>query len=121
MPERIFNFNPGPATLPYEVLKEAGEAVVNFQNLGMSVLEVSHRSKEYDAVHNEAIALMKQLFFVPEGYHVLFLGGGVSLQFAMIPMNCLGEGETSGLLDRLLTRVSAEGARRRHLFCRLYL
>lgn len=95
MAERIFNFNPGPATLPLEVLKETSKAVLDFQNLGMSILEVSHRSKEYDAVHNETVELFKEIYGIPDGYKVLFLGGGASLQFAMVPLNCLGKDQSA--------------------------
>lgn len=86
--ERVFNFNPGPSTLPVEALEEAAKELVNFKGSGMSIIEHSHRGKEYEAVHNEAIALIKELYKVPENYDVLFLQGGASLQFAMIPM-CL--------------------------------
>ena len=97
--ERLYNFNPGPATLPFEVLEEAGRAVVEFANSGMSVLEVSHRSKEYDRVHNCCIASIKEVFGVPDNYHVIFMGGGASTQFAMIPLNYLGEGKTADYVN----------------------
>ena len=84
---RVYNFNPGPATLPLEVLKEAQEEFLNFNNSGMSVLEISHRAKQYDDVHNKAKADIKELMGLGEDYEVLFIQGGASLQFAMIPMN----------------------------------
>ena len=83
------NFYAGPSILtPYTIQKTA-DAVINFADTGLSLLEVSHRSKEFQAVIDEAAALTKELLNVPEGYHVLFLGGGASLQFCMIPFNLL--------------------------------
>jgi len=83
------NFGAGPGILPQEVLKQASEAVIDFNGTGLSLLEISHRSKEFEAVLNEAVALVKELFAVPEGYSVLFLQGGASMQFAMAPYNLL--------------------------------
>jgi phosphoserine aminotransferase len=83
------NFGAGPGILPQEVLKQASEAVIDFNGTGLSLLEISHRSKEFEAVLNEAVALVKELFDVPEGYSVLFLQGGASTQFAMAPYNLL--------------------------------
>lgn len=91
--KRAYNFNAGPSALPEEVLREAQEELINFKNTGMSVMELSHRSKEYEAVHNEAQSLLKQLLAIPDNYEVLFLQGGASLQFPMIPMNLLGDKE----------------------------
>lgn len=88
--KRVHNYNAGPAALPLQTLKYAADEFLDFQNSGMSVMEVSHRSKEYDAVHNEAVSLVKSLLALPDDYHVLFLQGGASTQFAMIPMNLLG-------------------------------
>ena len=85
--KRIFNFNAGPSTLPTEVLKEAQEELLDYKGSGISIMEASHRSKLYDDVHNEAISLIKELYKIPQNYHVLFLQGGASLQFAMAPMN----------------------------------
>jgi phosphoserine aminotransferase len=92
---RIYNFNAGPAILPLEVLKQAQEELVDYKGCGMSLLEVSHRGKEYDAVHQEAIANVTKLMNLPEDYAVLFLQGGASGQFAMVPMNLLGEGQVA--------------------------
>jgi len=83
------NFGAGPGILPQEVLKEASGAVIDFNGTGLSLLEISHRSKEFEAVLDEAVALVKELFAVPEGYSVLFLQGGASTQFAMAPYNLL--------------------------------
>ncbi|MBU0600494.1 phosphoserine transaminase [bacterium] len=90
---RKFNFNPGPAALPLEVLQEVQENVVDFYGLGMSVLEMSHRSKEFINVLNEAKLLLKEILEIPEDYEILFLQGGASLQFAMVPYNLLRDGE----------------------------
>ncbi len=84
---RIFNFGAGPSTIPLEVLKEAQRELINYKGEGLSIMEASHRSKLYDEVHNEAISLMRELYRVPNDYDILFLQGGASLQFAMIPMN----------------------------------
>lgn len=83
------NFYAGPSILtPYTIQKTA-DAVINFADTGLSILEVSHRSKEFQAVMDEAQALTKELLQLPEGYHVLFLGGGASMQFCMVPFNLL--------------------------------
>jgi len=94
-----FNFSAGPAILPKEVMAEAAEAVVDFGGIGFSILEISHRSKEFVAVMEEAQALAKELLSVPEGYEVLFLQGGASTQFAMAAMNFLGEKDKVGFVD----------------------
>ena len=83
------NFYAGPSILTPYTIKNTADAVMNFANTGLSLLEVSHRSKEFQAVMDEAQALVKELLDVPSGYSVLFLGGGASLQFAMVPMNLL--------------------------------
>lgn len=83
------NFYAGPSILSQYTIKNTADAVLNFADTGLSILEVSHRSKEFQAVIDEAAALVKELLEVPEGYHVLFLGGGASLQFAMVPFNLL--------------------------------
>lgn len=84
---RIYNFNPGPAMLPLEVLKEAQAEMLNFKNSGMSILEISHRAKEYAAVHNQAKEDIKELMGLDDSYEVLFIQGGASLQFNMIAQN----------------------------------
>jgi phosphoserine aminotransferase len=98
--KRVHNYYAGPAALPLEALEYAHREFLDFEGTGMSVLEISHRSKEYDKVHNEANALVKELLGVPENYHVLWLQGGASTQFAMIPLNLLGGDKTA---DYLLT------------------
>jgi phosphoserine aminotransferase len=92
---RAYNFNAGPAAVPLPVLEQAQKELVNFKNTGMSVMELSHRSKEYEEVHNRAITLLRELMNIPDTYEVLFLQGGGSLQFSMIPMNFLQEGKTA--------------------------
>ena len=85
--KRVYNFNPGPATLPLEVLKEAQAEFLNFDDSGMSIIEISHRSKAYERVHNQAKADILSLMNLGDDYEVLFIQGGASLQFAMIPLN----------------------------------
>jgi phosphoserine aminotransferase len=92
---RIFNFSAGPCTLPMAALEKAQAEFVDYQGKGMSLIEMSHRSKEYDAVHMGAMDLIRELFAVPKGYKILFLGGGATMQFGMIPMNFLGEGQSA--------------------------
>lgn len=92
---RAYNFSAGPAILPEEVLRQAQAELVDYQGTGMSIMEMSHRGKEYSAVHDETIANIKELLNLPAGYSVLFLTGGASTQFAMIPMNLLGAGQTA--------------------------
>ena len=84
-----YNFNAGPSILPQEVIKQTAEAVLDFQGEGLSVLEISHRAKYFQPVMDETEALMKELLQVPDGYRVIFLGGGASLQFCMVPFNLL--------------------------------
>ena len=80
-------FNAGPCKLSDSLLKNSAEAVLEFNGLGQSLIEISHRSKDFQAVMDETVELMKEVLSIPEGYSVLFLGGGASLQFAMIPYN----------------------------------
>ncbi|BHH83103.1 3-phosphoserine/phosphohydroxythreonine transaminase [Desulforhopalus sp. 52FAK] len=99
MTDRVYNFSPGPATLPYEVLLQAGKDVVNFQETGIGLIETSHRSKEFMKVTDDAEALLRELLNVPENYKVLFLQGGASSQFFMVPMNFLGNGKKATYLN----------------------
>ncbi len=92
MSKRVINFYAGPAGLPLPALERAQKEMLDFENTGMSVMEISHRSKEYNAVHDEAISLVKELLHVPENFHVLLMQGGGNLQFAMLPMNVLHSG-----------------------------
>lgn len=93
------NFGAGPCILPQEVFKEASEAVLNFNGTGLSILEISHRTKEFEAVVAETEALIKELLSVPEGYSILLLQGGARQQFAMAPMNLLPLNGKSAYLD----------------------
>ncbi len=95
----VVNFSAGPAILPKEVFKQASSAVVDFNDSGLSILEMSHRSKDIIAVADEATQLAAELLNVPEGYKVLFLQGGASLQFSMVPYNLLPEGKKAGYMD----------------------
>ncbi len=99
MPERIYNFSPGPATLPYSVLQEAARDIVNFHDKGIGLIELSHRSREFMAVAEETESLIRELLEVPDNYKVLFLQGGASSQFFMIPMNLLGSGKKATYLN----------------------
>ena len=92
MAKRVINFYAGPAGLPLPALERAQAELLDFSGTGMSVMEISHRSKEYEAVHNEAIALTKELLSLPANYKILFLQGGGHLQFGMLPMNLLYKG-----------------------------
>lgn len=93
------NFGAGPGILPHEVLQQAAAAVIDFNGTGLSLLEISHRSSEFEAVLDEAVSLVKELFSVPEGYSVLFLQGGASTQFALAPYNLLPEGGKAAYLE----------------------
>ncbi len=92
---RIYNFNAGPAAIPLEVLETAQAELLDFNGTGMSIMEASHRGKAYEAVHNEAIANLRELLGISEDYAVLLLQGGASTQFSMVPMNLLPPGETA--------------------------
>jgi phosphoserine aminotransferase len=96
---RILNFSAGPAMLPVEVLEAAKADLVDYKGSGMSIMEMSHRGKEYEAVHDEAIANLKELLGLDDAFEVLLLQGGASLQFGMIPMNFLGAGQTADYVN----------------------
>ena len=89
---RAYNFSAGPAVLPLEVLQDAQKDLVDYKGCGMSVMEMSHRGKDYDAIHQEAIATFKELCGLGDDWAVCFIQGGASMQFAMIPMNFLPKG-----------------------------
>ena len=86
---RVYNFSAGPAVLPEEVLKEAADEMLDYRGTGMSVMEMSHRSKAFETIIKEAEADLRELMNIPDNYKVLFLQGGASQQFAMIPMNLM--------------------------------
>ena len=92
---RIYNFSAGPAVLPVEVLEEARDEMLDYQGCGMSVMEMSHRGKVYSAIHEEAKANIRDLMGLTDDYEVIFVQGGASLQFAMIPMNFLGKDQVA--------------------------
>ena len=96
---RAFNFCAGPAMLPLEVLQQAQAELVDYQGTGMSIMEMSHRGKQYQAVHDEAVANIRSLMNLSDDYAVLFLQGGASLQFAMVPMNFLPAGATADYVN----------------------
>jgi phosphoserine aminotransferase len=93
---RVHNFCAGPCTLPLAVLEEVQSELLDFRGSGMSVIEMSHRSPEYEAVHEETLALFRENYAVPEGFSILFLQGGATLQFAIVPMDLLREGARAG-------------------------
>ncbi|NHN29216.1 3-phosphoserine/phosphohydroxythreonine transaminase [Paenibacillus agricola] len=98
MTKRAYNFNPGPAMLPLEVLQQAQEQFVDYNGIGMSLMEISHRSKEYEAINSETQQLLLKLLGLESGYQVLFLGGGASTQFATIPLNFLKPGKVGSYI-----------------------
>jgi phosphoserine aminotransferase len=97
--KRIHNFNAGPAALPMEVLKEAQASFLNFKGSGMSITEISHRSKWFEEVLNDAILRTKRLLGLDDKFHVLFIQGGASMQFCMIPMNFLPQGKSADYIN----------------------
>ncbi len=96
---RAMNFNPGPAALPLASLEKARDELLDFAGTGMSVMENSHRNKVYEAVHNEAIALLRDLLEIPKDFDVLFLQGGASMQFAQVPMSFLPPGASADHIE----------------------
>jgi phosphoserine aminotransferase len=95
MAARIHNFNPGPAALPLEVLEQVKAELLDFKGSGMSIAEISHRSAPFEEVLNDAVARVKRLLKLPENFKVLFVQGGASLQFAMVPMNLIPDGSSA--------------------------
>lgn len=99
MTQRIYNFNAGPAALPLTVLEQIKQEMLDFHSTGMSLIEISHRSKPFEEVLEDAIARVRRLFGLDDSYHVLFLQGGASLQFAMVPMNLAVPGKPLDYVD----------------------
>jgi len=99
MAARIHNFNPGPAALPLQVLEEVKEQFLDFKGSGMSITEISHRSAVFEGVLNDAVARMKRLLDLPDHFKVLFLQGGASSQFFMVPMNLIPDGATAEYIN----------------------
>lgn len=104
---RVYNFSAGPSMLPLEVLQEAQKDFVDYQGCGMSVTEMSHRSKQYDAIHQECISLFREVMNIPDNYEVLFLQGGASTQFEAVPLNLLTK---TGKADYIVTGNFAKKA-----------
>ena len=107
MVKRVVNFNAGPTGLPLAALERAQRELLDFEGTGMSIMEHSHRGKDYERVHNEAIALLSELYGIPADYQVLFLQGGASMQFALLPLNFLPPGKSA---DFVLTGTWARKA-----------
>ena len=107
MTKRIYNFSAGPAVLPVEVLQQAQSEMLSLNGIGMSVMEISHRSKHFQTILEGAISGIRELLQIPQNYKILFLQGGASLQFSMIPLNFLGAGETA---DYVITGAWGEKA-----------
>ena len=107
MTERIYNFSAGPATLPLPVLEKAQSELLSLDGIGMSVMEISHRSKPFGAILESAKASLKELLGIPDNYKILFLQGGATLQFSMIPINFLGADQTA---DYIITGAWGKGA-----------
>ncbi|HCX65146.1 MAG TPA: 3-phosphoserine/phosphohydroxythreonine aminotransferase [Eubacteriaceae bacterium] len=99
MKERVFNFSAGPSVLPEEVLQEASKEMMNYEGCGMSVMEMSHRSKVFQDINDEAEALLRELMNVPEEYRILFLQGGASTQFSMVPLNLMTKSKKADYID----------------------
>ena len=109
---RVYNFSAGPSMLPLEVLEQAQADFVDYQGCGMSVTEMSHRSKQFDAIHNECISLIRELMGVPENYEVLLVQGGASTQFAAIPMNLLKSGKADYVVTGNFAKKAMQEARK---------
>lgn len=107
---RVYNFSAGPACLPEEVLREAAEEMLDYRGSGMSVMEMSHRGAAFEEIIGEAEAGLRKLAGIPEDYAVLFLQGGASLQFAMVPMNLAKKGRADYLVTGVWARKAAEEA-----------
>jgi len=99
MPNRILNFSAGPCTLPLPALEKAQADFVDYKNAGMSLIEMSHRGKHYDDVHYQAIANLREVLSIPDSHDILFIQGGATLQFAMVPLNLMTDGKTAEFLN----------------------
>ncbi len=99
MEKRVYNFSAGPSMLPLEVLKRVQSKLINYEDSGMSVMEMSHRSKYYDAINNEAESLLRELMHVPENYDIIFVQGGASMQFEAVPLNIRVNGKADYILS----------------------
>lgn len=102
------NFGAGPSILPQEVFEQSAQACIEYDGIGLSILEISHRSKEFTAILDESMALIKELLQVPDDYSILFLQGGANMQFNMIPYNILNEEETANFVETDIWATRAE-------------
>ena len=110
--DRIYNFSAGPATMPVEVLEEVAAEMLNYKGSGMCVMEMSHRSKVYQTIIDEAEADLRELMGIPSNYKVLFVQGGATLQFAMIPMNLMKNGVADYIVTGAWSKKAAEEAKK---------
>jgi phosphoserine aminotransferase len=110
--KRVYNFNPGPAVMPLEVLQQAQAEMLDFKGTGMSVMEISHRSKEFEAVIQTAEADLRELIGIPTNYKVMFLQGGASLQFAMLPMNLRATGSADYIVTGSWSKTAMKEAQK---------
>jgi phosphoserine aminotransferase len=99
MKNRVFNFNAGPAALPLAVLEEVKDDLISYKGEGLSVMEMSHRSKTFDSIIKEAEKLAKEVYNIPTGYRIIFMQGGASLQFAAVPLNLLGANQSADYIN----------------------
>jgi phosphoserine aminotransferase len=99
MENRIFNFNAGPAALPLAVLEEVRDDLISYKGEGLSVMEMSHRSKTFDSIIKEGEELANEVYSIPDGYRVIFMQGGATLQFAAVPLNLLGENQSADYVN----------------------
>ncbi len=99
MSERIFNFNAGPAALPADVLEDVQKDLLNYKGEGLSVMEMSHRSKTFDSIIKDAESGIKKIMSLPDNYKVVFMQGGASMQFAAVPLNLLKTGQSADYIN----------------------
>ena len=111
MENRVYNFSPGPAVLPLSALKEAQRDLLALPGVGISILEISHRSKSFDKIINQAEANLRTLLGIPDNYRVLFLQGGALLQFGMVPMNLLGGKSADYIIDGTWSKKAFDEAK----------
>ena len=109
MSHRVYNFNPGPSTLPLDVLHTVQEELLDYRSTGMSIMEISHRSAEYDEINNQAISLVEDLMGLEDNFHVIFVGGGASTQFAHIPINFLSKEKVAAAFTIILSDKNVKG------------
>ena len=111
-PNRVYNFNPGPGVLPLEVLQQAQSELLDFKGTGMSVMEISHRSKEFEGVIQTAEADLRELLGIPSNYKIMFLQGGATLQFAMLAMNLRASGSADYIVTGAWSKIALKEAQK---------